>query len=75
MNHEHSASPVSGVTHSVPDIEQQENNLLTPEQKRQALRELLRRWREENKNEPEESMEELKKALDEDRPSYRKLFS
>lgn len=35
---------------------------------------LLRRWKEANDDEQRETWEFLKKALDEDRPSGRKLF-
>ena len=74
MDKENSTSATSSTLSSLTDDELV-SNAITPEQKRQALLELLRRWREEDKDEPEESMDELKKALDEDRLSYRKLFS
>lgn len=75
MDKEHSTSSASGVTHSIlDDILEGRETSPTPEQRREALSELLRRWREEDQEEPEDSMDDLKKALDEDRLSYRKLF-
>lgn len=47
------------------------------EQKRERVIELLRRWRDPDEEEARDQIETwefLKKALDEDRPSYRKLF-
>lgn len=68
-------SATSGVTHSIlDDILEGRETSPTPEQRKEALIELLRRWREEDQEEPEESMDDLKKALYEDRLSYRKLF-
>jgi hypothetical protein len=40
----------------------------------QALIDLLNQWNEEDAEEQRETLEFLMKALDEDRPSYRKLF-
>lgn len=75
MDKEHSMSPASGVTHSIlDDILEGRESSPTPEQRREALTELLRRWREEDEEEQRETWEYLKKALDEDRLSYRKLF-
>ena len=77
MNSEHSTSSASGVTHSIlDDILEGRETSPTPEQRREAMLELLKRWREEDDAEEEQSetWEYLKKALDEDRLSYRKLF-
>jgi hypothetical protein len=46
----------------------------TPSQKNRALIQLLRSWREGDEQEQRSTWEYLKKALDEDRLSERKLF-
>ncbi|HCI80714.1 MAG TPA: hypothetical protein DHW02_13605 [Ktedonobacter sp.] len=61
MDKERSINPASSVTHSIlDDILEGRETSPTPEQKREALSELLRRWREEDQEEPEESMDDLK---------------
>ena len=75
MDNEHSTSSASGVAHILDDILEGRQQSPTPEQRREALIELLRRWREEgDEEEQRETWEYLKKALDEDRLSDRKLF-
>ena len=74
MDKDHSTSATSSTLSSLTDDELVAN-AITREQKREALIELLRRWREEgDEEEQKETWEYLKKALDEDRLSYRKLF-
>lgn len=49
--------------------------LKTQQQKREQAIELLQSWREDDEQEQKETWEYLKIALDQDRPSDRKLFS
>jgi len=53
----------------------EENAPVTPSPKLEAVRELLRQWREEgDPQEQRETLEYLMRVLDEDRFSTRKLF-
>jgi hypothetical protein len=47
---------------------------ITPSQKKRALIQLLRSWRESDEQEQRNTWEYLRQALDEDRLSERKLF-
>jgi hypothetical protein len=57
-----------------PDAEQREAKRQEQIRRNQALIELLNEWDQEDPEEQRETLEFLMKALDEDRPSYRKLF-
>lgn len=70
--------PVAKVDEPERVLSLQEILALSPEERQkrnEAAREMLRSWVEEgDEEEQRETWEELKKALDEDRLSYRKLF-
>ncbi len=57
-----------------PDAEQRETQRQEQIRRNQALIDLLNEWDQEDAEEQRETLEFLMKALDEDRPSYRKLF-
>lgn len=66
MNSDHPTYPNSTI---------QESDALTIQQaKNKAAIRLLRSWREGDEQEQRETWEYLKRVLDEDRPSNRKLF-
>lgn len=55
--------------------EEQRKRMLRRMLRNQAVIDLLNAWEREDAEEQRETLDFLKKALDEDRPSQRKLFS
>ncbi len=62
------------VTHTNDADEEREAKRQEQIRRNQALIDLLNEWDQEDAEEQRETLEFLMKALDEDRPSYRKLF-
>jgi hypothetical protein len=61
--------------HAIPASDPNEEQRRREQIRRnQAVIDLLNSWEEEDEEEQRETWEFLKRALDEDRPSHRKLF-
>ena len=69
------AARSEGITPAQCALKLLDEKLADSERRRQETIEMLRSWREEgDPEEDRQAYEELTKALDEDRTSYRKLF-
>ena len=76
MNKKHSTRSLSTLQPAEAEsVESAETIPVTRQAKNEAAIRLLRSWREGNEQEQRKTWEYLKRALDEDRLSYRKLFA